>query len=114
MTRFVSIFATLTLTFAFAGCANPDAIGVQQTGAVVGRVVDARTQQPVSTARVQVAGIAQAVDSGGAFNIIVPVGTQTITVFADGYVSNSATSVLVQQGQTSQAGLIALTPGGGP
>jgi hypothetical protein len=111
-----SIFLTAAaLAFAaLAACANPGAIGVQDTGAIVGRIIDAKTQQPVPGARILVAGVTQTVDGQGAFNITVPAGTQTIQVFADGYQPNSSASVEVLKDQTAQAGLIQLTPSSGP
>src|SRR5690242_14658418 len=72
--------------FVAAGCVNPNAIGVQDSGSIFGRVVDATNQQPIVNAIVSVNSLlTQKTGAGGAFNIgRVPVGTQSLTVYANG------------------------------
>jgi len=68
-----------------AGCANPNAIGVQDTGTVSGTVLDAKSQQPIGNAIVSVGDIASKTNASGAYSFLVPTGTQTVTAAAPGY-----------------------------
>ena len=103
-------FAVLALAAA-AGCVNPNAIGVQDTGSVYGRVIDATSQQPVANAIVSVNSVLnQKTSADGTFNIQnVPIGTQTLTIYANGYQTNTV-QVVVTKGIASPTGLISLTP----
>jgi outer membrane receptor for ferrienterochelin and colicins len=92
------------------GCSNPNYIGVQDYGAVTGRVIDAKTNQPVSSALVAVGSTVTATtDAQGAFTLTqVPAGSQTVTVSAAGYVTTSQTAS-VKKDQTTQLDYIKLT-----
>jgi hypothetical protein len=100
------------LTFLSAACVNPNAIGVQDTGSIFGRVIDGRSQQPVANAIVSVNSVLnKKTDGSGAFSIAnVPVGTQTLTVYANGYQTATVSGIVVLKGQASDAGLISLQP----
>jgi hypothetical protein len=68
------------------GCANPNAIGVQTYGTVIGVVVDARTQKALSGALVWIGTVARTTDVNGGFVLPgIPEGPQTLFVSAGGY-----------------------------
>ncbi|GAC1355319.1 MAG: hypothetical protein NVSMB31_15730 [Vulcanimicrobiaceae bacterium] len=94
------------------GCGgDPNHIGVQEYGSVTGRVIDAKTNQPVNTALVAIGTTVTATtDTQGAFTLnTVPAGTQTVTVSAGGYTTSSV-DVKVRKDQTTQMDYIKLTP----
>jgi len=99
----------------FAGCVNPNAIGLQSYGSITGRVYDATTQQPINgTVLISSTGCNNTIhtNSDGTFLLTqVAEGTQTLTAIASGYVTASL-QVAVTKGQTSQAGLIPLQSAG--
>lgn len=98
------------------GCNNPNAIGVQQYGTVVGRVLDATNNRPVPNALVSVGSIYTAyADPGGAFSIRnVPIGPQDVTASSPGYERNSI-HTRIHQDQTVSVGYLRIMPlTGGP
>ena len=101
-----------TMLWAAAGCVNPNAIGVQDTGSIYGRVIDARTEQPIVNAIVSVNSVLnQKTGANGAFSISnVPVGTQTLTVYANGYQTTTVQGVVVAKNTATDAGLVSLQP----
>jgi uncharacterized membrane protein len=111
--RFVAL-ACMTAALLVTACANPNAIGVQDNGTIVGRVYDARTNQPLNGAIVSVGSLTTA-HSGpdGSFTLTqVPTGEQTLIVYAlPGYLAPAPVQVLVQSNQTTAAPPIGLTPG---
>jgi len=104
--------ALLAIALLLAGCVNPNAIGVQQTGSIYGRVIDSTTQQPIFGAIVSVNSLTSVkTDTTGSFNLPrVPIGTQTLTVYANGYQTQTVPGISVIQGVPSDAGLISLQP----
>jgi hypothetical protein len=104
--------AAVALLLALAACVNPNAIGVQDTGSINGRVIDASSQQPIANAIVSVSAlINQQTGSGGVFLLQnVPVGVQTLTVYANGYQTNTVPNINVVKGQNSDVGLVLLQP----
>jgi hypothetical protein len=99
-------------TLAIAGCANPNFIGVQDYGYIVGNVVD-QGGKPIAGALVSTTGTTYTANSNpdGSFNLQhVATGEQTISVTAAGY-SRPATpiTVIVVKDQGVSAGNIALT-----
>ncbi len=88
---------------ALASCANPNFIGVQDFGYIVGNVVD-QNSKPVGGALVSATGTTATsrTDQTGAFNLQnVAVGEQTVSIQAAGYSSGSATVIVVKnQGVT--------------
>jgi hypothetical protein len=106
-------FATLG---ALAGCVNPNAIGVQDYGVLVGRVYNAKTLAPVGNGIVSVGSTCTArLAPDGSFRIggtgsCVPVGTQTLLITADGYAQSGGTQVVVGKGENPALAPIALTP----
>jgi hypothetical protein len=92
-------------------CVNPNAIGVQNYGSVVGVVVDARTQKPINGANVAIGNAALATDANGGFSFPqVPEGTQTLRVNAGGYIGIQIDNIQVVQGQNTTLPPIALQP----
>lgn len=94
------------------GCQpDPNHIGVQDYGSVTGRVIDAKSNQPVSNATVAVGTTVTATtDTQGAFTLgNVPAGTQTVRVSAAGYVTSSV-DAKIKKDQTAQLDYIKLTP----
>jgi hypothetical protein len=110
--RLLALVAAGVLAAALGACVNPNAIGVQDTGIVIGRVLDAKTQQPIGNALVSVNSLVGGhTDPSGAFSIKdVPIGIQHVTVIANGYASYTSGDISVTKGDTSQAGLIQLQP----
>lgn len=98
------------------GCSNPNNIGVQQYGTVVGRILDATNNRPVPNATVSIGSIYIGnSDPNGAFSLNqIPIGTQTLSASAPGYQSNSM-PVVVHENKTSDAGYLRIMPvTGGP
>jgi hypothetical protein len=104
-----------------AGCANPNAIGVQDMGSITGRVINAKTQAAVSGALLSVGNVVVQSDPQGAFNFgppngtpqsAVPIGQQTINVYANGYNPAQVTVSIPKKNTTVDAGLVRLTPVG--
>ncbi|GAC1652683.1 MAG: hypothetical protein NVS9B12_02250 [Vulcanimicrobiaceae bacterium] len=94
------------------GCgADPNHIGVQDYGSVTGRVIDAKTNQPINSALVAVGTTVTATtDAHGAFTLDnVPVGTETVTASAGGYTTTTV-DAKVKKGETTQLDYIKLTP----
>ena len=114
-TRAATLLQLLLLTAGAAvtlpgGCVDPNAIGVQQYGTIVGRVVDDKSKHPIANAFVVVNSLLQGrTDSTGVFSIPkVPEGIQHITVNATGYVAYTSDDIKVLKGQTVDAGLVSM------
>lgn len=98
------------------GCSNPNAVGVQQYGTIVGRILDATNNRPVSGVLVSVGSLFTATsDPNGAFTLSnIPIGHQEVTANAPGYEHNSVTGV-VHQNETTNIGFLRIMPlTGGP
>lgn len=100
LTRRASVLGLFAL---LAACApNPNGQGVTDTGTIVGRLVDAKTQQPINS--VTVSSGAQAVrlsaSENGGFTLVVPIGTQPVDINAIGYVP-AHLNVIVHKNQQS-------------
>jgi hypothetical protein len=98
------------------GCSNPNAVGVQQFGTIVGRVLDATNNRPVSGVLVSVGSLYTAyTDPTGAFTLSnIPIGTQQVTANAPGYASGSA-QARVRENQTTNVYYFRIMPlTGGP
>lgn len=94
------------------GCGgNPNYIGVQQYGAVTGRVLDATNNRPIPSALVSVGSLYTGyADQQGAFTLTtIPAGRQEVTASAPGYVRASV-QVRVIKAQTATADYIRLIP----
>jgi hypothetical protein len=109
-TRAVVLLLAGLLGVSLWGCANPNAIGVQTYGNVVGVVVDARTQKPVSGAYVWIGTVARTTDPNGGFVLPgIPEGTQTISISAGGY-QTFQQDIQVVQGNNPALPPISLQP----
>ncbi len=99
------------------GCGgNPNYIGVQQYGAVTGRVLDATNNRPIPSALVSVGSLYTGyADQQGGFTLsTIPAGRQEVTASAPGYVRASV-AVRVIKEHTATAAYIRLVPlTGGP
>jgi hypothetical protein len=93
------------------GCSNPNAVGVQSYGSIVGRVLDATTNKPVPDALVSVGALYTATtDTQGGFLLpSVPIGLQTVVARSPGY-TPSEVRVNVQKDVAVSAGYIRLAP----
>jgi starvation-inducible outer membrane lipoprotein len=102
MTRRASIISLIAM---LAACSpNPNGQGVADFGSVTGTVVDAQSQQPIGTFTVSMGGQSVSVSPSarGQFTISnVPVGTQTLTVYAIGYQTYTQDGVVIQKDQTT-------------
>jgi len=95
----------LALIALVGGC-NPNDIGLQDYGTIVGRIAD-QNGNPIQGALVSATGttFTFTTDKTGAFSIQkVAVGEQTVTARAAGYVGSITADVIVQKDQTVQAG----------
>ncbi len=109
-------FVFLCLGANGGGCSNPNAIGVQQYGTVVGRILDATNNRPVPNALVSVGSIYTAyADATGAFQVPnVPIGPQDVTATAPGYERNSVRT-RIREKQAVSVGYLRIMPlTGGP
>jgi len=98
------------------GCSNPNAVGVQQYGTIVGRVLDATNNRPVPNALISVGSLFTATsDPNGAFIISnIPIGHQEVTASVPGYERNSVVA-MVHENQTTNIGYLRIMPlTGGP
>ncbi len=106
-----SAFAFGLVVFALAACApNPNGMGVADFGTVTGRIVDTASLQPISGATIAIGNIVSitaAIDQGGFVLRNVPVGTQTLTISAIGWISYR-TQVKVTKNGTTDIGPIGL------
>jgi TolB protein len=111
MRAVIAALAGVLLSLSLSGCANPNYIGIQNYGYIVGNVVD-QTGKPISNAFVYATGTTQTAHTGpdGGFNIQnVAVGEQTVTAQAAGYQpQGSPVTVIVTQNAGVQAGNIVL------
>jgi hypothetical protein len=111
-TRALVLLLAGLLGVSLAACVNPNAIGVQTYGTVVGVVVDARTQKPINGAYVWIGSTtnARVTDPNGGFVIPnIPEGTQTVHVTAGGYQSFEE-EIQVVQGNNPALSPISLQP----
>jgi hypothetical protein len=98
------------------GCSNPNAVGVQQYGTIVGRILDATNNRPVANVLVSVGSLYTGYsDPNGAFTLSnIPIGHQTVTASMAGYERNDLTAV-VHQDKTTDIGYLRIMPlTGGP
>ena len=93
------------------GCSNPNAVGVQDYGSVVGRVLDATNNRPVPGALVAVGSLyTGTADPRGGFTLgPVPIGVQQLSATAPGY-QTTTVPVTVHKNVTSDAGYVRITP----
>ena len=106
----------LSLGSSGGGCSNPNAVGVQQYGTVVGRVLDATNNRPVANALVSIGSVYTAYsDPNGAFMLSnIPIGHQTVTANKAGYEYNTSPA-MVHQNETTNIGYVRIMPlTGGP
>lgn len=98
------------------GCGNPNSVGVQQFGTIVGRVLDATNNRPVSGVLVSVGSLYTTyTDAKGGFTLSnIPIGSQQLTANAPGYLANTVPAH-VHEKQTSNVGYVRILPiTGGP
>ncbi|HTU70862.1 MAG TPA: carboxypeptidase-like regulatory domain-containing protein [Candidatus Baltobacteraceae bacterium] len=103
--------AVLGLVFllAMGDSCNNGVVGVQDYGAVTGRVLDATTNRPIADAIVSVGSLfVVTADAEGAFTLPhVPVGLQMVTARMPGFTTTSYT-LRVKKDETAQAGYLRL------
>jgi hypothetical protein len=99
-----------------SGCVNPNAIGVQDFGVLVGRVYNVKTLAPVGYGIVSVGSTCTArLAPDGSFRLggtgtCVPVGNQALAITADGYSQSAPIQVVVGKGENPALAPIGLTP----
>jgi hypothetical protein len=111
--RWLALSGALLLTL--AACSNPNGGGVQDFGDVAGRVLNAKTGQPVTSGLVSIGAAATQLNTAnqGGFDLRnIPIGTQTITVNVTGYdiYTQQVQVVKDQQTQAGDGGYIRLNP----
>ncbi len=107
---FSALGAFVLCATTLARCATPGAIGVQDFGTVQGRVVDGKSNQPISGALVNVGSLYTVrTDPSGVFQLRVPTGDQLVMVQANGYAQLAPIAVLVVKDMTVNAGDSAIT-----
>ena len=107
-------YAVLGMLLLFAlgdGCSPPaNVVGVQDYGRVIGRVLDAMTNRPVSNALVSVGSLyTMRADVNGAFDLRAVAGDQTVTARAAGYTTATSDTTIPKDGSVS-VGYIRLVP----
>ncbi|TAM61077.1 hypothetical protein EPN52_03690 [bacterium] len=106
--------AGLALLLGLAGCSNFNyPVGVQQFGSVTGTLIDTTTQQPIggAGANVQCGGQATHPDQSGGFTIGgIAIGVVSCAINAVGYQYAQIDNVTITAGNTTQLGLVKLTP----
>jgi hypothetical protein len=93
------------------GCSNPNPNGVTQYGSIVGRVLDATNNRPVSGVLVSVGSLYTTyTDPSGGFTLAnIPIGHQHVTANAPGYEENSVPARVLQN-QTTSVGYLRIMP----
>ena len=96
------LVAVLAATLGDKGC-DPNYIGVQEYGAITGRIIDAKSNGPISNALISVGSLyVTRSDPKGAFTLPkVPIGTQQVVITATGYVAPSPIPVAVGKDKTA-------------
>ena len=96
--RLLPVFAAFLVAAAPASATQADpgatSLGEREEVRVEGRVMDAYTAAPIAGARVEAAGQRVGTDGDGRFVLVLPAGEWTIAVEAEGYASDSATTIL--------------------
>jgi len=105
----------LSIAVLLAGCRDPNAIGIQDYGTITGTVFNSKTHTGILNAFVVVGSQTSHTDSNGYFTVEhVPIGTQTVTIYANGYKYQNASSYQVQvnvlKDQTSKVDPLPLDP----
>jgi hypothetical protein len=105
-------YAVLGMLLLFAlgdGCSpQPNIVGVQDFGRVVGRVLDAMTNRPIPNALVSVGSLyITRSDVRGGFTLRAVAGDQTVTARAAGY-STATADTTISKDQTVSIGYIRL------
>lgn len=99
------------------GCGgNPNSVGVQQYGSVVGRILDATNNRPVPGVLVSVGSLYTTYsDPTGAFRLTnIPIGHQDVAANAPGYSVNTV-STRIRENETANIGYLRIMPlTGGP
>ncbi|MEO7794839.1 MAG: carboxypeptidase regulatory-like domain-containing protein [Thermoanaerobaculia bacterium] len=89
-------WTTRISSFAFPGC-----LSTTQTGTLQGVVSDFNTALPVAGAIVQANGYSALTNAGGAYTMVLPVGTYTVTAARSGYNTGSISGVGITNGGTT-------------
>jgi hypothetical protein len=86
---------TRIASFAFPGCSS-------QHGTLNGTVTDSATNTGISGATVLVQGqsLSTQTDGAGAYSLVLPPGTYSLTISKAGYATKNVSNVVVQNGQT--------------
>ncbi len=94
--------AVLAATLGDKGC-DPNYIGVQEYGAITGRVYDAKSNAPINNALISVGSLyVTRSDPQGAFTLPkVPIGTQQVVITATGYQTIAPIPVAVGKDKTA-------------
>jgi len=101
--------ASLATLVGAKGC-DPNYIGVQDYGSVIGNVVD-QAGKPIANAFVRITGTTttSSTDARGGFLIQhVAVGQQTLTAYAGGFNGQATLDVIVVKDKTVSAGNLSL------
>ncbi len=101
----------LVLLLTMGDNCNNNVVGVQDYGAVTGRVLDATTNRPIADAIVSVGSLfVSTADAQGAFTVPhVPIGLQTVTARMPGFSTVNIT-LRVKKDVAAQAGYLRLVP----
>ncbi|HZZ66023.1 MAG TPA: carboxypeptidase-like regulatory domain-containing protein [Candidatus Baltobacteraceae bacterium] len=94
------------------GCGgNPNAVGVQQYGTIVGRILDATNNRPVPNVLVSVGSLYTTYsDPTGAFQLKnIPIGRQELAANAPGYAVNTM-QARVRENETTSVGYFRIMP----
>ena len=82
---------------------------VQYTGLIAG-VVRGNNNTPLAGAQVTANGVTATTNSGGAYTLVLPVGTYDVTASATGYTSQTAEGIQVNANQTTTLNFVMALP----
>ena len=82
---------------------------VQYTGLIAG-VVRGNNNTPLAGAQVTANGVTATTNSGGAYTLVLPIGTYDVTASATGYTSQTAQGIQVNANQTTTLNFVMALP----
>ena len=82
---------------------------IQYTGLIAG-VVRGANSTPIAGAQITANGVTATTNNGGAYTLMLPVGTYDVTASATGYVSQTAQGIQVNANQTTTLNFIMALP----
>ena len=93
--RRIRMLTAVSFVACLTACINPKHVGLENSGTIVGRVIDAATKDPIAAATISDELDRQAAaDPSGAFSLMLPSGTHQLVIHADGYLTKRISIVV--------------------